>query len=121
MLGYVGARDGRVPRSAVVFFEFDYEASASSILEYLLTKHWFSREIAELPDSEIDRLRDMLREAVNQRIEPQAIYEAITIGFERTLGVTVSSPPLASDDLQTAGKSKDEALLALVRELEETD
>ena len=58
----------------------------------------------------------MLREAINQRIEPEAIYEAITIGFERTLGVTVSSPPLASDDLQPAGK-KDEALLALVREL----
>ena len=103
-----------------MFFASDYEASASSILEYLLTKHWFSREIAELPDSEIDRLRDMLREAVNQRIEPEAIYEAITRGFEMTLGDAVSSPPLASDDLQPGGKSKDEALLALVREFKET-
>jgi hypothetical protein len=88
--------------------------------EYLLTKHWFSREIADLPDREIERLRGMLSEAVQQRIEPKKVYEAITLGFERTLGITVSSPPLASDDLQPAGKSKEEALLALVRELDET-
>ena len=62
----------------------------------------------------------MLSEAVQQGIEPEKVYEAITLGFERTSGVTVSSPPLAFDELQPAGKSKDEALLALVRELEDT-
>ena len=75
----------------------DNEPSASSIVEYLFTRHWFSREIAELPDREIDRLRSMVSEAVQQRIEPEKVYEAITLGFERTLGITVSSPPLASD------------------------
>ena len=62
----------------------DYEPSATSILDHLLTRHWFSREIADLPDREIGRLRRMVREAVNQGIKPDAIYDAITRGFETT-------------------------------------
>jgi hypothetical protein len=78
--------------------------------EFLLTQHRFSREIAELPYSQIERLRAMLREAVSQRIEPEKVYEAITLGFERTLAIP--SPPLASDlDETRAGKIAMEALL----------
>jgi hypothetical protein len=45
--------------------------------------------------SPVDKRRDMLREAVHQRIEPEAIYDAITL--ERTSGEAVASPPLAYD------------------------
>jgi hypothetical protein len=84
----------------------------------LLTKHWFSKEIAALPKNEIERLRAMLDEAVMQRIEPEEIYDAITRGFELSFGSSVSSPPLACD-VNPPAKSKEEALIALVQELEE--
>ena len=89
----------------------EYEASAS-MWEFLLTQHRFSREIAELPYSQIERLRAMLREAVSQHIVPEKVYEAIALGFERTLGLAIPSPPLASDlDETRAGKIAMEALL----------
>jgi hypothetical protein len=75
----------------------DYGASVSSMMEHLLTAHTFAREIADLPDDQINRLRTMLHEAVNLRIAPQEIYDAITRGFEEAFGTSVSSPPLAYD------------------------
>lgn len=71
-------------------------ASSSSIMEYLLTDHAYRRQIAELPSGQIERLRTMLDEAVEQRIAPQEIYDAVTQGFDRILGAPVSSSPLAA-------------------------
>ena len=96
--------------------EFEYGASASSMMEHLLTAHRFAREIAELSDDQINRLRTMLHEAVEQRIAPQEVYDAITRGFEGAFGSSVSSPPLAYDLKETA--DAEQALLALVRELD---
>jgi hypothetical protein len=94
----------------------DYEATESSMMEYLLTGHAYSREIAELPDEQINRLRRMLHDAVIQRIAPQEVYDAITRGFQ-----AASSPPLAYELKETGVKTKEEALLALMRELEEAE
>ena len=96
--------------------ESEYGASASSMMEHLLTDHRFAREIAELSDDQINRLRTMLREAVEQHIAPQEVYDAITRGFESTFGASVSSPPLAYD-LKEAAQAE-AALRALVRELD---
>jgi hypothetical protein len=99
-----------------VSVESNYDASASSMMEHLLTVHTFAREIAELPDDQINRLWTMLHEAVNHRIAPQEVYDAITRGFEEAFGASVTSPPLAYDL-----KEMEEVLLALVRELEKTE
>ena len=98
--------------------ESNYDASASSMMEHLLTVHTFAREIAELPNDQIDRLRTMLHEAVKLRLAPQEVYDAITRGFEGAFSASISSPPLAYD-LKEATKTNEEVLLALVRELEE--
>ena len=100
--------------SAAVSVASDRGASASSILEYLLTEHPYRREIADLPDREIDRLRGMLQDAVRQGIAPELVYDAITRGFDRVLGVSIDSPPLA-DDLREGEKIR-EGLQALLRE-----
>jgi hypothetical protein len=86
------------------------------MMEHLLTDHTFAREIAELPDDQISRLWTMLHEAIELRIAPHEVYDAITRGFEGTFGSSVSSPPLAYDL-----KEMEEVLLALVRDLEKTD
>jgi len=65
------------------------------MMEYLLISHPCRRQIAELPDQEIERLLGMLREAVNQAIAPQDVYDAIARGFERVSRAPVVSPPLA--------------------------
>lgn len=93
----------------------EYESSASSILEYLLTDHAYRREIAELSSRQIERLRGMLDEAVKQRIEPQEVYDAVTQGFDRILGVSVSSPPLADNSRE--GDASKGVMKALLREL----
>ena len=46
----------------------DCEASELSMLEHRLTDHLYGREIAELPEEQINRLRRMLLSAVEQRI-----------------------------------------------------
>src|SRR4051812_39777445 len=86
----------------------------SAMMDHLLTDRTFARETADLPDDQINRLRTMLHEAVNLRIAPQEIYDAITRGFEEAFGTSVSSPRLAYD-LKEADKTE-QALLALVRE-----
>jgi hypothetical protein len=100
--------------SAVVSIAPDSGTSASSLLEYLVTEHPYRREIAELPDTEVDRLRGMLQDAVRQGIAAEAVYDAITRGFDRISGVSIGSPPLA-DDLREAEKTK-QGLQALLRE-----
>ncbi len=74
-----------------MIIESDYEASESSMMEHLLTDHPYGMEIAKLPDAQIKRLRRMLHDAVQHRIAPQEVYDAITRGFERTFGA-VSAP-----------------------------
>ena len=96
---------------------FGYTTGVSSILEYLLTDHPYRWEIARLSNPEIERLRGMLHEAIEQRIPPEEIYEAITRGFEQAQSVSVSSPPLA-DDLREQDASNEKRLMeALLREL----
>ena len=90
-------------------------ASVSSIMEYLLTSHPCRRQIAELPDGEIERLRVMLHEAVEQTIAPHEVYDAITRGFDNVLDPSVSSPPLEYDLKDVAETT--ESLLALLREV----
>ena len=101
--------------------ESDYSASVSSMMEHLLTDHAFAREIAELPDDQINRLRTMLHEAVKLRIAAQEVYDAIARGFDAVFVASVSSPPLAYDDFKEAAKTQQETLRALVRELEKTE
>ena len=95
----------------------DYEASASSILEYLLTNHRYRWEIAQLSNRQIERLRGMLHEAIEQRITPEEIYDAITRGFDQALGVSVSSPPLANDLREAHANNEKELMEALLREI----
>jgi hypothetical protein len=95
----------------------DYETSASSIMEYLLTDHPYRREIAQLSNREIERLRGMLHEAIEQRFTPQAIYDAITRGFDQALGESVSSPPLANDLREGDANTEMELMEALLREI----
>jgi hypothetical protein len=92
-------------------------ASASSILEYLLTAHPYRWEIAQLSDQQIERLRGMLHEAIEQRITPEEIYEAITRGFDQALGEIVSSPPLANDMREGNANNDKELMEALLREI----
>jgi hypothetical protein len=86
------------------------------MMAHLLTDHRFAREIAELPDDQINRLWTLLHEAVKHRIEPQEVYDAITRGFAEAFGGSVPSPPLAYDLKEVA--KLEEVLLTLVRELE---
>ena len=100
--------------SAVVSIAPDSGTSASSLLEYLLTEHPYRKVIADLPDTQVDRLRGMLQDAVRQGVAPEAVYDAITRGFERISGGSIASPPLA-DDLSEAEKTK-QGLQALLQE-----
>lgn len=59
----------------------DYSASASSMMEHLLTDHAYAKEIGQLPDEQINRLRGMLDEAVEQYIAPDEVYAAVTRGL----------------------------------------
>jgi len=65
------------------------------MMEYLLTIHPCQRQIAQLPYSDIERLRELLREAARLGFAPHQVYDAITQGFERVYGPLVASPPLA--------------------------
>ena len=98
--------------------ESDGGANASSLMEYLLTSHLYRRQIAELSDQQIERLRAMLQESVEQTIAPREVYDAITRGFDRVLRTYVTSPSLAYD-LSEAAKTK-EGLLALLQEVAPT-
>ena len=100
--------------------EPEYKASESSMMEHLLTDHPCASDIAELPDQQIQRLRSMLRNAIQQHIAPTDVYDAITRGFENVFGASVLAPPLAYN-LSQPPKTKEEALLALMRELEGTE
>ena len=92
-LGMIDQRAGA--GECVVSIQSDYRVSASTMMEYLLTEHAYAREISNLPDEPIDRLRRMLNEAVKQCIAPQDVYDAITRGFEATVGASIPSPPIA--------------------------
>jgi hypothetical protein len=70
-------------------------ASASEMLEHLLTLHPYRRQIAALPDGQIERLRGLLKQAVAKSIGEQAVYDALTRGFQRLEQQTGPSPPLA--------------------------
>ena len=59
----------------------------------------------------------MLHEAIEQRITPEKIYEAITRGFDQALGVSVSSPPLADDLRVEDAHNEKELMEALLREI----
>ena len=96
---------------------FDYEASVSSILEYLLTDHPYRREIAQLSNRQIERLRGMLHEAIEQHITPEEISEAISRGFDQPLGDPVPSPPLANDMKEGHANNEKELMEALLREI----
>ena len=75
----------------------DYGATAHAMLEHLLTSHPCAKQIARLPDKDIERLRGMLREAANNGTAPEDVHEAITQGFARVYGPLVASPPLTDD------------------------
>ena len=62
----------------------------------------------------------MLNEAIEQRIPPEEIYEALTRGFEQALVVSVSSPPLADDLREQDAHHEKELMQALLREISET-
>ncbi len=95
----------------------DGEATASSVLEYLLTDNTYQWELAQLSNQQIVRLRGMLQEAIKLRISPEQIYEAITRGFDQALGRSVASPPLA-DDLSEGDSDGEKGLMeALLREV----
>ena len=70
-------------------------ASASEMLAHLLTLHPYSRQIAALPDNQIERLRGLLKQAAAMNISEQAVYDALTRGFQNVEEQTWSSPPLA--------------------------
>ena len=67
------------------------------MMEHLLTIHPCQRQIAQLPNNDIERLREMLREAASLGFAPHQVYDAITRGFEQINGPLVASPPLADD------------------------
>jgi hypothetical protein len=92
-------------------------SSASSLLEYLLTEHSYRRQVSELPNEQIERLREMLHHALEQRIPPAEIYDAITRGFDQAAGTSVPSPPLASDLIEADGTNQKELMQALLREI----
>ena len=95
----------------------DYRASASSLFEHLLTEHPYRWEIAQLSNQQIERLRGMLHEAIEQRIPPEKIYESITRGFDQALDASVSSPPLASDLSDEVANNEKALMEALLREI----
>ena len=68
-------------------------SSASEMLEYLLTLHSCRRQIAALPDDQIARLRELLKQAVAKNIDEEAVYNALAVGFQNFEQQT--SPPLA--------------------------
>ena len=59
----------------------------------------------------------MLHEAIELHITPEEIYHAITRGFDQTLGVAISSPPLANDLREEDGNHEKELMEALLREI----
>jgi hypothetical protein len=59
----------------------------------------------------------MLHEAIEQRITPEAIYDAITRGFDQALGVSIYSPPLANDLSEPDASNEKELMEALLREI----
>ena len=96
---------------------FDYEANAASIMEHLLTDHPYRWEIAQLSNRQIERLREIIHEAIEQSIPPREIYEAITRGFDQALGVSVSSPPFANDFRDEHANNERGLMEALLREI----
>ncbi len=72
-------------------------SSVSEMLEHLLTRHPFRRQIAALPDDQIERLSGMLKQAVAKKIGEQDIYDAVTRGFQTLESPSFASPPLAFD------------------------
>ena len=96
---------------------FDYEASVSSVMEYLLTDHPYRSEVAQLSNQQIERLRGMIQEAIELRISPEEIYEAITRGFDQASGKSVDTPPLVGDLNEADSNSDKERMEALLREL----
>jgi hypothetical protein len=86
--------------------------SASEMLAYLLTLHPYCRQIAALPDNQIERLRGLLKQAAAMGIGEEAVYDALTRGFQNVEEQTWSSPPLAYE-LQDDGRRQrqDDALL----------
>ena len=89
-------------------------ASASEMLAHLLTLHPYSRQIAALPDNQIERLRGLLKQAAAMGISEEAVYDALTRGFQNFEEQTWSSPPLAFElrDDETR-EHQDDALLKL--------
>ena len=86
-------------------------------MEYLLTEHHYRWEIAQLSNGEIERLRGMLEEAVERCIRPDEIYAAITRGFDASLGISASSPPLVYDLSEETANNEKELMAALLREI----
>jgi hypothetical protein len=70
-------------------------SSASEMLEHLLTLHICRRQIAALPDDQIERLRELLKQAAAKNLGEQAVYNAVTRGFQNLDQQIWLSPPLA--------------------------
>jgi hypothetical protein len=70
-------------------------SSACEMLEHLLTLHPCRHQIAVLPDEQIERLRELLKQAAAKNIDEQAVYNALTRGFQKLELQTQLSPPLA--------------------------
>ena len=83
------------------------------MLEYLLTLHSCRRQIAALPDDQIARLRELLKQAVAKNIDKEAVYNALAVGFQKL--EQQASPPLAFD-----GSSENLRLEALFAALNES-
>ena len=88
-------------------------SSASEMLEHLLTLHSCRRQIAALPDDQIDRLRELLKQAVAKNIDEEAVYNALAVGFQKLEQQT--SPPLAFE-LGSSENLRLEALFAALNE-----
>jgi len=88
-------------------------SSASEMLEYLLTLHSCRRQIAALPDDQIARLRELLKQAVAKNIDEEAVYNALAVGFQKLEQQT--SPPLAFE-LGNSENLRLEALFAALNE-----
>lgn len=56
-------------------------------------------------------------EAIELRISPEEIYEAIRRGFDQAMGKSIASPPLADDLSEADPKSDKELMDALLREV----
>ena len=88
--------------------------SASEMLEHLLTLHPYRREIAALPDDQIERLRDLLKQAAAKNIGAHAVYDALTRGFQNPEQQTWASPPLAFE-IQGDERPADEQEIPLLK------